>query len=310
MQCNEKHAPRPGRGVGEPLRPDAGGPKAGGAVPARAAKFARCVDMLRCPVCGSSMKLAGSDLVCAAGHDFPISKKGAVNVLASGSRGSGDYDRDFFENRRVVFEAGYYDHVVEGVVAALGARPELRGVLDAGCGEGHYAKRVFADDPSRTVVGLDLSKEAVNVAARGGNGVCWIVGDLAALPLRDKTVDAVLDVFSPARYDEFSRVLSPCGLLFKVVPGPRHLQELRHAFKDVIRQEAYSNQLVVDHFERHFELVERAPLTRTVATSPEELRAFVCMTPLLFGVDESIAEGRSVDAITVDAELLVGRPRR
>ena len=57
------------------------------------------------------MELVGSDLVCAASHDFPISKKGTVNALTSGFRGSDGYDRDFFENRRIVFEAGYYDHV-------------------------------------------------------------------------------------------------------------------------------------------------------------------------------------------------------
>ena len=32
------------------------------------------------------------------------------------------------------------------------------------------------------------------------------------------------------------------------------------------------------------------------------------MTPLLFGVNDAVAESRSVDAITGDAELLVGRP--
>lgn len=255
------------------------------------------------------MELVGSDLVCAASHDFPISKKGAVNVLTSGFRGSDGYDRDFFENRRIVFEAGYYDHVLGRVTTLLEEHPELRSVLDVGCGEGYYAKRMLAVDPSRTVIGLDLSKEAVGVAARGGNGVCWIVGDLAALPLRDGGVDVVLDVFSPARYDEFSRVLSSRGLLLKVVPGAKHLRELRHAFKDVIRREEYSNQLVVDHFERHFELVERIPLTKTVATSAAELRAFVRMTPLLFGVDKLVVDDRSVDTITVDAELLVGRPR-
>lgn len=275
------------------------------AVPPRAAKFAACASLLRCPVCASNMHLAGGSLVCERGHDFAISRKGTVNVLTRPHPSEG-YDEASFENRRLVFEAGYYDHVTEGVARFFDKRPELRRIVDVGCGEGFYAKCLMNDD--RTLVGLDLSKEAVGIAARGGNDICWIVGDLAALPVRDASIDAVLNVFTPAQYDEFARVLAPGGLLLKVVPGPNHLRELRHAFRDVIRREDYSNQRVVDHFQRHFQLIERTPLSKTIPTTPETLRAFVRMTPLLFGVNDAVAESRSVDAITVDAELLVGRP--
>lgn len=123
-------------------------------------------------------------------------------------------------------------------------------------------------------------------------------------------MDAVLDAFTPAHYAEFARVLKPGGLLVKVVPGANHLKELRHAFRDLIRHEDYTNQLVVDHFQRHFKLLERIPLAKTTRTTPTELKAFVRMTPLLFGVDEKTAESRSVPEITVDAELLVGTPLR
>lgn len=290
------------------------------ATPPRAAKFARTEGMLRCPVCGAPVRLSGQSLRCPAGHDFPISRKGTVNFLSRPHPSDG-YDQDFFENRRVVFEAGYYDSVVEGVAAFFDARPELRRIVDVGCGEGWYAKRLLrpglapaaripSDRPlPRVVVGLDLSKEAVGIAARGGNDVCWAVADLAALPLLDGSVDAVLDVFTPAHYAEFARVLTPGGVLAKVVPGPRHLQELRHAFRDLIRHEEYSNERVVDRFQESFELLERVPLTKTTPTTPEELRAFVRMTPLLFHVDEQTSDSRRVPEVTVDAELLVGRPR-
>ncbi len=274
-------------------------------VPSRAAKFALCADLLRCPVCESGMHLAGGSLVCERGHDFAISRKGTVNFLTRPHPSEG-YDQASFENRRLVFEAGYYDHLIEGVARFFDERPELRRIMDVGCGEGFYAKRLL--NGSRTLVGLDLSKEAVGIAARGGNDACWVVGDLASLPARDASFDAVLNVFTPAQYDEFARVLAPGGLLVKVVPGPNHLRELRHAFRDVIRHEDYSNQRVVDHFQRHFQLIERTPLSKTTPTTPETLRAFVRMTPLLFGVDDAVAESRGVDAITVDAELLVGRP--
>lgn len=279
------------------------------AIPPRAAKFARCERMLRCPVCGADVRLAGGSLVCQRGHDFAVSRKGTVNFLSRPHESDG-YDQDFFENRRVIFDAGYYDRIVEGVAGYLDARPRLRRIVDVGCGEGFYAKRLLEGEhgAGRIVVGLDLSKEAVQIAARGGNEACWIVGDLAALPLQDESADALLDVFTPAHYAEFARVLAPGGVLLKVVPGPNHLRELRHAFRDLIRSESYSNQRVVDHFRSRFELIDRIPLRKTSPTTPAELRAFVRMTPLLFGVDGKAADERRVDEITVDAELLVGRP--
>ena len=34
------------------------------------------------------------------------------------------------------------------------------------------------------------------------------VGDLAQLPLREHSIDVILDIFSPANYQEFGRLLS------------------------------------------------------------------------------------------------------
>ena len=118
--------------------------------------------------------------------------------LPVASHESDGYDQDFFENRRIVFEAGYYEHLVEGVASFFDARPDLRCIVDVGCGEGFYAKRLIAPRtdksapapsetcplPSRTLIGLDLSKEALQVAARGGNDVCWIGATSQRFPCR------------------------------------------------------------------------------------------------------------------------------
>ena len=95
--------------------------------------------------------------------------------------------------------------------------------------------RVLFSQLARTVsktisfYAFDLSKESIQLAAKSDHEwkVKWFVGDLARLPLLDQSMDLLLDIFSPANYQEFKRVLAPDGRLIKVIPTPSHLQEIR-----------------------------------------------------------------------------------
>src|SRR5699024_11433583 len=55
----------------------------------------------------------------------------------------------------------------------------------------------------------------------------WLVGDLANTPIGDGSCQVILNIFSPANYMEFKRVLAPNGLVEKVVPRANYLKELR-----------------------------------------------------------------------------------
>lgn len=308
----------------------------------RIQKFTAMQDALQCPLCEGALSLDGSSLRCPSGHCFDISSKGTVNLLPHRKASIG-YGQSFFESRRAMFEEGLYDHVIDGVRLALernlpraggaragnggaGPRPSAsrRSALavDVGCGEGFYAKALAGEllgktplDPAAVseaggiaFAALDCAKEAIQVAARGGGGICWLVSDLAKLPFRNGSVDFLLNIFTPANYAEFSRVLAPAGLLLKVVPGARHFEEVRAAARGLIRHDSYSNQQVVDHFEEFFHLKERIPLRRTLPIAAARRADLLRMTPLLFGVDERALDGCDVPRITVDAELLVGCP--
>ncbi len=58
-----------------------------------------------------------------------------------------------------------------------------------------------------------------------------MIGDLANLPLLDNSIDILLNLLSPANYQEFARVLKPGGLLIKVIPGSEYLKEVRQALQ-------------------------------------------------------------------------------
>ena len=93
-------------------------------------------------------------------------------------------------------------------------------VLDIGCGEGFYSRKLQESHPDKTFYAFDISKDSVQIAAKSEPdwAVNWFVGDLARLPIKDASMDILLDIFSPANYGEFRRVLSKDGILIKVIP--------------------------------------------------------------------------------------------
>ena len=294
--------------------------------PDRYARFADSADVLSCPLCHSALKLQEGSLVCPKRHCFDIAKQGYVNLLGP-SRQSAHYSKESFESRRAILEAGYYDHVKEAVLTAVGrALSPSEGpaavnatpfrVLDAGCGEGFYA-RAIRENLCVDVVAFDLSKDAMLMAARHDSrkAVKWLVGDLTNIPVLKGSINCVVDVFAPSNYDEFKRVLTPTrnasapGVLVKVVPGSNHLTELRHLAEGSLRSKEYSNQLVTDCFEKHFKMTDRIKVTRTFEMSERDVRVFAEMTPLLFGIDAESLNLSRVKSITIEAELLVGTPR-
>jgi 2-polyprenyl-3-methyl-5-hydroxy-6-metoxy-1,4-benzoquinol methylase len=66
----------------------------------------------------------------------------------------------------------------------------VRRVLDAGCGEGFGMRNVLAEHPH--TIGMDREVEALQVARHISPGNSFSVGDLLALPFRDREFDLVV----------------------------------------------------------------------------------------------------------------------
>ena len=120
-------------------------------------------------------------------------------------------------------------------------------------------------------------------------------------------MDILLDIFSPANYGEFQRVLSKDGILIKVIPTENHLKEIRQMVQDQLTKKDYSNQDIKEHFQEHFSIQasQIASLTKTITT--EQRQALLSMTPLLFHVDQTKIDWSQLTEITIEAEILVGK---
>lgn len=256
-------------------------------------KFFQKIALLRCPVCGAAFSQCGASLRCKSGHTFDPSGKGYVHFAPNA--GPSRYDAALFEARRRILTAGFYDTVKEAIRKAFPKDANV--VFDAGCGDGSFTKAL----QGKTTVGLDLSKDAIRLAARGGGPVLWMVGDLTRIPLQNDSVDVILNLFSPAHYAEFSRVLKKDGLLLKLVPQSGYLREIRA----LAGLGVYSNDAVVSHLAEQFRLRDRIRLTRTFPLTEAQARDFLVMTPLTFGVAVESLDASRLTEITIDVELLI-----
>ena len=211
-------------------------------------RFSDSEKVFQCPICKTDLKLKQKSLFCSNHHCFDISKTGYVN-FAVGTKSSKHYSRETFQIRREVLEKGYYSHILNEVVQLIKSFSSIDTILDIGCGEGYYSKQIKEVSGDKEIIAFDISKDAVQLAAKSdfSNSIKWFVGNLEEMPIKDKRIDCILDIFTPANYSEFNRVLKEGGYVIKVIPGNAHLKELRETAKEQLKSNQYSNAAVVDY---------------------------------------------------------------
>ena len=292
-------------------------------------KYADCGRVLACPVCGGSLQLQERSLVCDARHSFDLAKQGYVNLYRG--KPINEYTKESFQERQTILEKGMYAHLLEEIcdfliktygqdaaeVSGADSKPAKKVLLDAGCGEGYYTREIALRlGDVLELYGTDLSRDSIQLAAGTANGmgsgpadIKWFVSDIGRLPVADKSVDYVLDIFTSANYQEFQRVLADGGYLIKVIPGEGHVKELREAASDQLYHKEYKERRGAAVFGEHFDVVLQKTVSRTFEVTPEERDIFIRMTPLLFAVDKSKIDWTQVKTITVEGQLLIGRKK-
>ena len=140
----------------------------------------------------------------------------------------------------------------------------------------------------------------------GSNSIKWFVGDLGNMPIIDHSIDCILDIFTPANYSEFNRVLTDKGYIVKVIPGNRHLLEFRNIAKEHLKNQEYSNENVINYFKKQYSVIYQKRVSATYEMPLEDIKFFADMTPLLFQVDKAKIDFKKLKTLTIDAEIFVG----
>ena len=250
----------------------------------------------QCPLCGA--RLSGdSVLKCEKSHCFDRAKEGYWHLLPVQSmrtKAPGD-SKEMVAARRAFLNAGYYgifgkalgELCVEyGVPAAPDTPLHL---LDAGCGEGWYDRRIaqkFAETGRPLqLAGFDIAKPAVRLAAKALPTAQYAVASSFGQPVRTGWADLLLNCFSPFAQEEFLRVLRPGGRMIYVVPGAEHLYQM----KAVLYEKPYKNPVQQIAYEGFKAIGEREVAGR-ITVPHGQLEALFAMTPYYWKTPRGGAE--------------------
>lgn len=251
--------------------------------------------VLACPHCRRPLRLSGVGATCENRHSFDRGRGGYLNLLVGGRLSAattpGDTP-DALAARRRFLARGHYTPIVTALAEAIGVPGGP--VFDVGCGEGYYLSQLAVADR----FGLDISKSAVQMAARLLPDSQFVVGSAHRLPVLDQSVATVLSVFAPHPFDEFERVVRSGGRWVTVTPGPNHLREMRPDLSGEAGRRAG------DRLQRRSE-PPREAITATrvefqLELSAEPLRDLFLMTPIRWQAGATGDATERGGAISVD----------
>lgn len=263
-------------------------------------------NILICPVCGSNLR-CGPDykITCTNNHSFDISKKGVINL--HGKPAGGMYDRNLFLNRKHIINDVFFTPLIEEInklVSSLDLSSSKLRILDAGCGEGGLLDLFisgFTNTTETLFIGTDLSKDGINLATDHEGDVLWMISDIANSHLAEDSIDILINILSPANYNEFNRLLKKNGYLIKVIPGKSHLKEIRES---LFEKDQYNNKDTLSLASKSISVAAHEHVQYVRSLEHEQLDSLIGMTPLSHN---KIPKKNEIQNITMDFHILLGK---
>lgn len=277
------------------------------------------INLFKCPICGNRMFLNElKSIYCLNNHCFDISKRGYVNLLLKSIKSH--YDKKLFESRNIICRSSFFKPIIECIsdmiIEGMGnINSNNIKIVDAGCGEGSHLTKVIDSLHSKNNanflgVGIDISKEGIQIASRDYPNNIWCVADLARMPFMDGQFNAVLNILTPSNYTEFYRIITDEGLLIKVVPGSKYLKELRSLFYNKTDKQTYSNERIIKYFSSNFNILSTENIEYKTMVNKENLKHLINMTPLSWGIAHEEVQkvlNLGINEITVDMTIILGK---
>lgn len=254
--------------------------------------------MLVCPKCRQPLIKNGKTYQCEANHCYDIAKKGYVNLVLGNQKISGD-SKEMVDARTLFLSQGYYQVLADKLIQILDEL-NVKTLVDAGCGEGYYTRQFQKAD--RQIVAFDLSKPALNTAAKMDHDSIYAISSIFDMPIADESTDCVMNIFAPTPVEEIQRILKTGGTLIKVEPAAKHL----HGLKAVLYEEVYDNEEETNELSG-LKFIQRYNVSNTVRIADNAvIKALFMMTPYYWKTSqEAAARLNELTELTTEIDFLI-----
>lgn len=238
-----------------------------------------------CPKCFKQLHFKNRCFKCENNHSYDVSKEGYVNLLLSKTN-SGD-NIELVKGRINFLSRGFYLPLVKEIINILtnNFKNEFFKICDCGCGTGYYSKHLKEEIENATLIGIDISKDAIKHCAKNDKSSLYIVASNQKIPFEDSYFDCLLHIFSPIFQKEAKRLLNDRGILILVTPGVKHLYEL----KEMLYPNPYYNK-IDDEILNDFTKVSSKILEYKIDVTLNDFLNLIKMTPYYYKTKKSDIE--------------------
>ncbi len=248
-----------------------------------------------CPKCKEKLNKVNNTYKCLNNHSYDISKEGYINLLLSKTN-AGDNEL-LIKARHSFLNNDYYLPLANKLKIIINDL-DPKTILDAGCGTGYYTSKLKTND--NTIYGSDISKDAIKLASKHSKDINYIVASNQFIPLEDKSIDLILNIFAPYFNDEFNRLLNN-GYLIIVHTAKKHLWEL----KKLIYENPYLNKKETFNL-NNFSLVSEETIDYNIDIPQEDLHLLFSMTPYYYKTKkEDIQKINTVSSLNVTISFTI-----
>ena len=255
-----------------------------------------------CPICNENIKLKNNSLICENNHCFDINKKGYFTLLKKNKhRIDNIYDMNLFKNRIEFIKKGFYDELHLLISKIINEKNNSTIIVDMGCGDGTHDNKILTllNDKNTFIIGNDISKTGVECSTNYvDNNFIPVVSDLNYIPLKNNSIDVILNILSPSNEREMNRILKKDGIIIKVTPKKEYLYELREKFN--IKE--YENEIQIEeNISKNYIILEKYIINEKKELNFEETINLINMTPLT----KNYNEYKELNEITIALNVYV-----
>lgn len=268
----------------------------------------------QCPTCGLLLQQhqASQGFYCANKHHFDRSEQGYwVFTQPQRQKPTGD-SRQQVRAKRFLLESGIFSPLIDRMaMMILSLQKEELSLLDYECAEGFYLRALssklaeLANGVNVHYSGVADAENAIFAAAKVQTPGILCLSTSKVLPFADNSIDLVTVIDKPLKGKESVRVLKEQGVMLLVLPGPRHLWQLKeYIYPDLTEKSVQIN------LPSGLSIKETQTLSFNLTVSGEQALTLLNMTPYAWRATDKMKhdiQAKHFESLEVDFVLVLAQ---